>query len=115
MLPILPGFVLAITVAATPVKHPPPEHKVMISSHHITGISSWYAYRSHQAAAGPALRRFLGAHWRGSRVIVCARTCISVTITDWMRADKLIDLNRSDFARLASPSRGLVRVTIRKE
>jgi len=111
MLPILPSFILAATVIATPIKHieQQPHH---LPARHISGIASWYSYRSHQAAAGPALRRFLGTHWRGSHVIVCAKTCIRVTITDWMRADKLIDLNKSDFAHLAPTSRGIIRVKV---
>jgi hypothetical protein len=98
MLPIIPGLVLAATLIVSPVTH---------------GTASWYAYHPHQAAAGPTLRHFLGPHWRGAIVRVCTPTqCIRVKITDWMCRDRLIDLNKSDFARLAPTWRGLVTVTV---
>jgi len=102
MLPTLPSIVLAATLA---IAQPHPV---------IRGTASYYDYHPHQAAAGPALRRFLGKDWRGTVVRVCTPTqCIRVRLTDWMRRDRLIDLNKSDFARLAPTWRGLVRITIR--
>lgn len=85
------------------------------SLHLQVGISSWYRWHPGQAAAGPELRSALGPHWRGSRVLVCsAHTCISVRLTDWCQCygTRLIDLDKSDFARLAAPSRGLLQVTV---
>jgi hypothetical protein len=47
-------------------------------------------------------------------VKVCAgRRCVSVVLTDSMRrADRLIDLDAANFARLAPLSQGLTEVTI---
>lgn len=79
----------------------------------VSGIASWYRYHRGQAAAGPALRRFLGPGWRGEIVKVCRGTvCLRLMLTDWMRADRLIDLDPRDFAVFAPVSRGLVRVTV---
>ena len=78
----------------------------------ISGLSTWYRWHVGQAAAGPALRAVLGSHWRGSVVRVCARSCVRVTLTDWMRADRLVDLDSRSFARLAPLSAGVIRVTI---
>lgn len=78
----------------------------------VSGVASFYAYHPGQAAAGPALRDALGPHWRGQTVRVCARVCIRVRLTDFMRADRLVDLDRTDFARLAPPSQGVVHVTV---
>ena len=85
----------------------------------LSGTASWYRYHEGQAAAGPALRQMLGPDWRGMTVQVCAATCISVVLTDWCQCyrgtgrERLIDLDRRDFAALAAPSRGLVQVTVR--
>lgn len=78
----------------------------------VSGVASWYDYHPGQAAAGPQLRAALGPHWRGQTVRVCARVCIRVRLTDFMRADRLVDLDRSDFARLAPLSVGVVHVTV---
>ena len=87
----------------------------------MTGISSWYSYFEGQAAAGPALRAALGPHWRGRRVIAClagdnyrsaSDNCVTVALTDFMRADRLIDLDSRSFSRLAPLSQGLQEVTI---
>jgi hypothetical protein len=79
------------------------------------GIASWYAYHEGQAAAGPALRAFLGPDWRGQRVTVNGLT---IRLTDWCQCyegtarERIIDLDRRDFAKLAPISRGLIRVTV---
>jgi rare lipoprotein A (peptidoglycan hydrolase) len=79
--------------------------------HHIAGIASWYAYHPGQAAAGPRLRAALGSHWRGRVVRVNG---IRVRLTDWCGcpSGRVIDLHRADFARLARPSAGLIRVIV---
>ena len=98
---------------------PPPTERpaASMSGHSISGLSSWYAYVPGGAAAGPALRRALGPGWRGKVVTVCASRCIRVTLSDWCGCntanEKLIDLDRSSFALLADPSRGVVKVTVR--
>ena len=75
----------------------------------VTGIASWYHYVPGEAAAGPALRAALGAGWRGRSVKVNG---IPVTLSDFMRADRLIDLDAATFARLAPLSQGLTEVTV---
>lgn len=87
-----------------------------------TGRASWYDGHPGEAAAGPALR---GPGWRGSTVLVLALPFrifsprfVFVRLTDFCgcyrgtSSERAIDLDREDFARLADPSRGLVRVAI---
>ena len=80
----------------------------------ISGEATWFATGPDClcAAAGPALRAFLGPHWRGTRVRVCAGRCITVLLNDWMKADRLIDLSDQAFRLLAKLSRGVVWVTV---
>lgn len=81
----------------------------------VRGIASWYRYIPGRAAAGPALRRALGPAWRGSMVRVCRdAVCARVRLTDWCGCygTRVIDLARTDFARLGSPSLGIVRVEV---
>jgi len=90
----------------------------------VTGQASWYCgggsacTRGYPegtlaAAAGPALRV---GDWRGRIVKVCGNgNCVKVALVDWCQCDggkKVIDLYRSAFSMLASPSRGVVRVSI---
>lgn len=85
-------------------------------------VASWYAYHPGQAAAGPGLRH---PGWRGETVLVCKAPfrvlsfrCVVVRLTDWCQCfagtprERIIDLDRRDFARLADPSRGLVNVVV---
>lgn len=85
------------------------------------GIASWFAsYGSGlYAAAGPALRT---GQWRGRTVTVCANgRCVSgVRLIDWCQClkgqgnrERLVDLSRDAFSRLADPSLGLVTVEVR--
>lgn len=74
-----------------------------------TGEATWYDYHEGQAAAGPALRV---GDWRGSLVRVCASECIVVRLTDYMAADRLIDLADDDFAKLAPLSQGVQEVLV---
>ncbi len=76
------------------------------------GQASWYRYVPGGAAAGPRLRSALGPGWRGSTVTVCAAVCLRVTLSDFMRADRLIDLDSRSFAALAPLSQGLTEVTV---
>ena len=82
----------------------------------IRGIASWYSVGSGHAAAGPLLRV---GDWRGREVRVCAgELCVVTSLTDWCACGDrpggptVIDLSKSDFARLAPPSRGLVEVSV---
>ena len=83
------------------------------------GVASWYSARPGTAAAGPALREALGPDYLGQSVRVCAGSrCIEVRIVTSCQCyrgepgERLIDLSRSAFSRLADPSVGLVRVTV---
>ncbi len=81
--------------------------------HSISGIASWYRWHPGEAAAGPVLRAFLGSHWRGMTVRICSQGhCVTAKLTDWMKADRLIDLDSRSFAALARLSKGILRVTI---
>jgi hypothetical protein len=80
------------------------------------GWATYYDVRSGHAAAGPLLR--IG-DWRGRAVTVCAGShCLVTRLTDWCACGPrhgmptLIDLARSDFARLAPTSQGVVLVTV---
>ena len=80
------------------------------------GLSTWYRYVDGQAAAGPALRAFLGANWRGTVVTVTANGhSVTARLTDFCQCPggRVIDLDRRSFAALAAPSVGVIRVTVR--
>lgn len=85
----------------------------------IRGRASWYAAAGAVAAAGPALRRRLGRHWRGTWVRVSAGgRSVVVQLVDWCecyrgtKGERLIDLSDDDFAVLAPLAAGVVRVEI---
>lgn len=85
----------------------------------IEGRASWFHVEGNVAAAGPALREWLGPDWRGQHVRVSAGgRSVVVAIVDWCqcyrgeRRERVIDLSDGAFARLAPPSVGLVRVTV---
>jgi len=80
----------------------------------VTGEASWFASPIGVSAAGPALRAALGAGWRGTRVTVCGPAGCAVTILgDWMRADRLVDLDVSVFPAVCGPlSLGLCRAEV---
>jgi hypothetical protein len=47
-------------------------------------VCPWMAQGGNYAAAGPALRAALGAHWRGTTVVVSGRgQTVSVKLIDW--------------------------------
>lgn len=101
------GVVVKIALILATIPHP-----------HVTGVASWYDWKTREAAAGPALRAMLGPHWRGRVVMVCAadrRVCVKVRLTDWCQCygTRVIDLDRETFRLLALPARGLVRVSVR--
>ena len=88
----------------------------------VRGTASWYCgggsacTRGYPpgtlaAAAGPALRV---GDWRGRIVTVRANgRAVKVALVDWCACPRrVIDLYRAAFARLADPSRGLVRVSV---
>lgn len=108
--------VLALATLLGPYVHPavPERAPRHVTTHARPGVASWFDARTGTAAAGPALRRALGSHWRGSAVIVTANGhSVRVVLDDWCACrGRLLDLSRGSFAQLADPSRGLVRVSI---
>jgi hypothetical protein len=80
----------------------------------VTGTASWFRSPVGVSAAGPSLRRALGPGWRGTRVRVAGPAGSAVTtLGDWMRADRLIDLDDDVFPAVCGPlSRGICRVEV---
>jgi hypothetical protein len=87
----------------------------------VTGWATFYDVAAGNAAAGPVLRKALGGDpaFRGRSVRVCAgERCLVTRLSDWCACGPrhgrptLIDLARTDFARLSPTSRGVVLVTI---
>ena len=83
----------------------------------IGGRATWYPASGMIAAAGPALRHYLGRHWRGTLVDVCSGgRCVVVRVSDWCACrgsgGRLIDLSADAFAQLAPLSRGVIPVEI---
>ena len=85
--------------------------------HSVSGTAVWYRYRRGHAAAGPLLRKALGAGWRGSTVRVCsAGRCATVVLSDWCLCSggrRLVDLDVRSFSLLADPSRGVIPVEVK--
>lgn len=104
-----------IPTQAAPTPSPKPTSRPG-PSYSVTGTATWYRYVQGQAAAGPGLRGSLGPSWRGRIVTVTAGdVAIRVRLTDWCGCPggRVVDLDRRDFARLASPSRGVVKVVVK--
>jgi hypothetical protein len=83
----------------------------------VRGTATWYHWRWNQAAAGPRLRHYLGANWRGMRVKVCTlghqRRCTYVRLTDWCACTgRVIDLDSRSFRRLTPLWHGTVEVRV---
>ena len=79
------------------------------------GSATWFAAPRGTAAAGPALRAFLGANWRGMTVTVCSGGhCVRARLSDWCLCSsaRVVDLDKRSFAKLADPSRGVIHVTV---
>lgn len=73
------------------------------------------------AAAGPALRAWLGPHWRGTTVIVSkGDRSVTVRLTDWCGCTTnpasigLIDMDEQDFKTLTGHGPGKAWVRIRR-
>ena len=100
-----------------PTAAPTPNSGVVSREFGVRGVASWFDAAPTLAAAGPALRKALGPDWRGTWVRVCAGSCVRVQLLDWCLcrvgdSERLIDLSRSAFGRLADPSRGLIMVEV---
>lgn len=84
----------------------------------LRGVATWYRWRPGEAAAGPGLRAFLGKDWRGSVVTVRRGSrAVRVRLTDWCACPggRIVDLDVRSFSRLGAPSRGILRVEVRRE
>jgi hypothetical protein len=82
----------------------------------LQGWATYFDAKSGTAAAGPLLR---SGDWRGRVVTVCAGSrCLVTALTDVCACGPrhgkptLLDLAKSDFARLAPLSQGVVWVTV---
>ena len=80
----------------------------------ISGLATWYSWHPAEAAAGPALRSWLGSSWRGTVVwVTSGNRSVSVRLTDFMVSGRsLVDLDSRSFAKLAPLSTGVLHVTI---
>lgn len=114
-----PAQATASPHSPSPAAAATPRPKALTGATSVSGIASWYAWHPAEAAAGPALRAYLGPHWRGRVVRVCVDArCAAVRLTDWCQCyrgtdrERLIDLDRRTFAMFAWPSRGLIEVEI---
>jgi hypothetical protein len=101
----------------TPIAQPQAEVIRPAPEGRLTGRATWYAYVPGGAAAGPALRKWLGKGWRGTKVTVChgAGNCVRVTLSDWClcsKGNRIIDLDVRAFASLVPTSRGITSVTV---
>jgi hypothetical protein len=88
----------------------------------VRGLATWYDAPSKQdAAAGPALRRFLGRDWRGSWVrVMRGSATVTVILTDWCACGSrhgqptLLDLDDQAYRELAPLSSGVVTVRVER-
>jgi hypothetical protein len=79
----------------------------------LRGYATWFNSPAGVSAAGPDLRAALGPGWRGTHVLVCHdERCVVTVLGDTMAADRLVDLHRPLFARLAPLSTGVLAVTL---
>ena len=81
----------------------------------LSGQASWFRAPAGTAAAGRALRAFLGPTWRNSRVRVTGPAGTTVVrLTDWMANERrVVDLNPGAFRAACGPlSRGVCAVRI---
>lgn len=106
-------------VAPMPATANPAAIGIRLADPIIGGRATWYAASGMIAAAGPALRHYLGARWRGSLVaveLVGSGRAVVVRLTDWClctgHGGRLIDLSDDAFVQLAPLSRGVVAVGI---
>jgi hypothetical protein len=98
---------------------PQPTAQVRGVTTRVSGVATRYAYHQGQAAAGPALRKALGKHWRGDKVDVCKdEACVTVRLTDFCACGDrhgqptVIDLDNRDFAKLAHLGAGVIDVRV---
>lgn len=81
----------------------------------LRGRASWFDAAPGVAAAGPALRKALGPHWRHSVVLVTAGgRSVLVRLTDWCGCPhgRIIDLSDDAFRELAPLPVGVLTVRV---
>jgi len=114
------------TSPAPTISRPEGQVTARSSGASLAGIATWFCLAGRSpctrgypdglyAAAGPALRAWLGADWRGQQVTVTADgRSVVVTLVDWCRCGggRIIDLYAAAFRTLAPLSRGVLRVTL---
>lgn len=110
---------VALALASLGATSDTPTDPQQASSAILRGQATWYDGPTGSAAAGPALRRWIGPGWRGASVDVCRSgttwiTCVRVRLTDWCACsgDRIIDLDDRAFAQLADLSKGVIRVRV---
>ena len=114
MIPPLAAVVLALALSHA-VPDRPPQEVTETRQTAIRGSATWFRAPAGTAAAGPALRAFLGPHWRGTVVTVTANGhSVTARLTDWCLCSsaRVVDLDKRSFAKLADPSRGVIHVTV---
>jgi hypothetical protein len=109
---------LLATLLQSPAAPPAAPH-VEIGSALVGGRATWYNANGNIAAAGPALRGYLGRNWRGALVSVCAPSsgrCVVVKVSDWCLCTggggRLLDLSDDAFSKLAPLSKGVLNVEV---
>ena len=121
MIPPLAAVVLALALSHAVPDRPPHavtetrQTAIRPSTAGLHGSATWFAAPRGTAAAGPALRAFLGPHWRGTVVTVTANGhSVTARLTDWCLCSsaRVVDLDKRSFAKLADPSRGVIHVTV---
>ena len=119
----LPSPVIGVAPRPTAVAKAVASKPASPPAHRIAGQGSWYCSSTSPctkgypsglyAAAGPALRAFLGSGWRGSTVTICGKqSCIRATLIDSCTCARLVDLYSMAFQQLAPLSRGVVSITV---
>lgn len=101
-------------ISAAPAQPAPLAAQGQIAQPLIGGRATWYPATGAVAAAGPALRHYLGRGWRGSLVEVRYRgRGVVVRVSDWCACPRrLLDLSDDAFRALAPLSRGVIGVSI---
>ena len=113
-----PGARLAVRGRVTPSPSPTlTRHEATTkprTAHSLRGVATWFRSPHNVSAAGPDLRSALGPDWRGTRVRVTGPAgSVLVVLGDWMRADRLVDLDDGAFVRVCGPlSKGICWATV---
>lgn len=112
------GFVVVQLVSAA---DPAPTGEIAEPLYGTKGTASWYCGAGSPCTSGYPGGLYAAAgselqvgDWRGSKVAVCAESCVTVTLIDVCGCPgaRVIDLYREAFAQLADPSRGVIPVTV---